>query len=175
MADNPFGLNSSQRPPRGFVTLADAADLLIGDDTAIPAAWAEAYIRMVADSQGSEELGAAGKLPWWHARLGGPLYVRARGIAPLYPFFLKWCGILSPSDAPEKPMTRTRGRPKGSAIASDEGLINEAIQLIRDGKANSPTDAARQVSSRAVGASDSANFDRLRRKIKRRLTEPGKK
>lgn len=159
--------SSPQKPPRGYVPLDAAAEILWNDDTDRPKDWFMAFLQVVVDSQGITGTGenVDVRLQWWRADGGGPTYVRANQIPSLRPFFLQWCGLPAAADNPQTIPKRVRGRPKGSAIASDSGLVNIAIQQFLAGEANSLTDAARRVAEHARGASFDAKCHRLRRKV----------
>src|SRR5258708_5863489 len=111
--------SSPQRPPRGYVSLDAAAEILWKDDTDRPIDWYIAFLQLVVDSQGFTGTGANVdvRLQWWRADSGSPTYVRANEVPSLGPFFLKWCGLSAPPDNPKSVPEPSRGRPKGSTIA----------------------------------------------------------
>jgi hypothetical protein len=141
--------------------------MLWKEDTDPPSNWFIAFLQLAVDTQGFKAHGqnAGVSLQWWRANRNSPLYVCSGEVASLRPFFLQWCGLPAASDNPPIVPKRIRGRPKGSAIPTDSGLVNVAIQLFRTGQAQSLTDAARKMSKHAHGASAEANYDRLRRKV----------
>jgi hypothetical protein len=67
-------------------------------------------------------------------------------------------------------MAYQMARPTGTGYANlDAPLVAEAVELIRSGRASSPTDAARRLAHRARGASPEAIVDRLVRRISAQL------
>lgn len=71
--------------------------------------------------------------------------------------------------AAQEHAARRRGRPKGSGsyAAVDAPLIERMRQLMAEGKAFSPTDAARQIWGEAVGHGDwTSKIKRLVRRLR---------
>jgi hypothetical protein len=166
-------------PPRGFVSLEAATEMLWQDEADPDPRWGIAFLQFVADTQGFTGTGKNVdiRLQWWSTNASHPTHVRASQVPVLRPFFLRWCGLPLPEDNVKSAPRPGRGRPKGSTIASDPAHVNVAISLFRTGQAKSLTDAARIVSKRAQGASPEANYHRLRKKVvaeSRKLPPEGK-
>jgi hypothetical protein len=161
---NPLTRNT---PPRGFVSLESAAELLWQDESDPDPRWGIAFLKLAAETQGFTGTGknADIRLDWLSTADGSPTHVRASQVLRLRPFFLKWCGLPLPVDEAKSIPKRGRGRPKGSTMASDDALVDVAIGLFRTGQAKSRTHAAQIVASRAQGASGEANYHRLRKKV----------
>ena len=70
---------------------------------------------------------------------------------------------------PTKKPSRGKGRPTGSgSIAADDALVQQALEMMRTGKATTVHDAARQLAQKAGGYGTlESKIDRLRRKIKK--------
>jgi hypothetical protein len=154
-------------PPRGFITFEAAAEVLWQDQSEPDARWHIAFLQVVAGSQGRVDINKKGdiRLDWWSPDGKALTHVRADQIPGLRNSFARWCGLDVPEDSPTSASKPRRGRPRGSAIAGDDILVNAAIDLFRTNQAKSLTDAARMVSDRALGAGPDANYHRLRKKV----------
>jgi hypothetical protein len=100
---------SDLAPPRGYLSIDAAAQLLTHGGTLRALSWAEAFLRMVADVQGlAVGSPAAPRLRWWQAT-DGILRVNMHDVPALREEFARWTGGHLPADEWAEPVPAARG------------------------------------------------------------------